>query len=61
LFTKNGKALTAKGVKPICPFHQVFKSTYLFGAFSPAPLDFVQKRFAGLILRRSLSFVFSFI
>lgn len=35
LFTKNGKALTAKGIKPICPFHQVFKSTYLFGAFSP--------------------------
>jgi transposase len=22
-------------VKPICPFQQVFKSTYLFGAFSP--------------------------
>jgi len=35
LFTKNGKALTAIGVKPICPFQQVFKSTYLFGAFSP--------------------------
>ena len=35
LFTKNGKALTAKGVKPICPFQQVFQSTYLFGAFSP--------------------------
>jgi transposase len=35
LFTKNGRALTARGVKPICPFHQVFKSTYLFGAFSP--------------------------
>jgi transposase len=35
LFTKNGKSLTAKGVKPICPFQQVFKSTYLFGAFSP--------------------------
>jgi len=35
LFTRNGKALTAKGIKPICPFHQVFKSTYLFGAFSP--------------------------
>ena len=33
--TKNGKALTAKGVKPICPFQQVFKSTYLYGAFSP--------------------------
>jgi transposase len=35
LFTRNGKALTAKGIKPICPFHQVFKSLYLFGAFSP--------------------------
>lgn len=35
LFTKNGRALTAKGVKPICLFQQVFKSTYLFGAFSP--------------------------
>ena len=35
MFTKNGKALTAKGVKPICPFQQVFESTYLFGAFSP--------------------------
>lgn len=35
MFTKNGKALTAKGVKPICPFHQIFQSTYLFGAFSP--------------------------
>jgi len=35
LFTKNGRALTAKGVKPICPCHQVFQSTYLFGAFSP--------------------------
>jgi transposase len=27
--------LTARGIKPICPFQQVFKSTYLFGAFSP--------------------------
>lgn len=35
LFTKNGRALTAKGIKPICPFHQVFQSTYLFEAFSP--------------------------
>lgn len=35
MFTKNGKALTAKGIKPICPFQQVFQSTYLFGAFSP--------------------------
>jgi len=35
LFVKNGKALTARSVKPICPFQQVFQSTYLFGAFSP--------------------------
>ena len=35
MFTKNGRALTAKGVKPICLFQQLFKSTYLFGAFSP--------------------------
>ena len=35
LFTKNGKSLTAKGIKPICPFQQVFKSLWLFGAFSP--------------------------
>ncbi|HPF00268.1 MAG TPA: IS630 family transposase [Bacteroidales bacterium] len=35
LFTRNGKALTAKAVKPIIPFHQVFKSLYLYGAFSP--------------------------
>lgn len=33
--TKNGKSLTARSVKPICTFQQVFKSTYLFGAFSP--------------------------
>ncbi len=35
LFTKAGRTLTAKGVKPICKFQQVFLSTYLFGAFSP--------------------------
>lgn len=39
LFTRNGKALTAKGVKPICPFHQVFQTVYLFGAFSPITGD----------------------
>lgn len=39
MFTKNGRALTIKGVKPICPFQQVFKSTYLFGAFSPITGD----------------------
>jgi len=27
--------LTAKGVKPICTYQNVFKSTYIFGAFSP--------------------------
>jgi len=31
--------LTIKGVKPICIFQQVFKSTYLFGAFSPISGD----------------------
>ena len=35
LFTKNGKGLTAQGVKPVCKFQQVFKSLYLFGAYSP--------------------------
>lgn len=35
LHTKNGKGLTIKGVQPICPFQQVFKNTYLSGAFSP--------------------------
>ena len=35
MFTRNGKGLTAKGIKPICPFQQVFQSLYLFGAFSP--------------------------
>ena len=35
MFTRNGKGLTAKGVKPICKFQQVFKSLYLFGAYSP--------------------------
>ena len=40
--TRNGKSLTAKGIKPICPFQQVFKSTYLFGAFSPISGDSLQ-------------------
>jgi len=35
LFTRNGRALTAKGIKPICHFQQKFLNTYLFGAFSP--------------------------
>ena len=35
MFTRNGKGLTAIGIKPICKFHQVFQSTYLFGAYSP--------------------------
>ena len=35
LFTRNGKSLTAKGVKPICTYQNIFKSTYVFGAFSP--------------------------
>lgn len=35
MFTRNGKGLTAQGIKPVCLFQQVFKSLYLFGAFSP--------------------------
>lgn len=35
LFTRTGKSLTAKGVKPICTYQNIFKSTYVFGAFSP--------------------------
>jgi transposase len=35
LFTRNGRALTAKGVKPISTYQNIFKSTYIFGAFSP--------------------------
>ncbi len=35
LFSRNGKSITLKGVKPDCPFVQDFKNTYLFGAFSP--------------------------
>lgn len=33
LFIRNGRALTAKGVKPICNYQNIFKSTYVFGAF----------------------------
>lgn len=40
--TRNGKTLTVRGVKPLCPFQQVFKSTYLFGAFSPINGDSLQ-------------------
>lgn len=35
LFTRNGKSIALKGIKPICPYVQDFKNTYLFGAFSP--------------------------
>ena len=39
LFTHVGKGLTAKGTKPVCPFQQVFRYTYLFGAYSPVNGD----------------------
>jgi transposase len=42
LFTRNGKSLTAISVKPICTFQQVFKSTWLSGAFSPITGDHFQ-------------------
>ena len=37
--------LTAKGVKPICRFHQVYSSTWLFGAFSPITGDHLLMEF----------------
>jgi transposase len=42
LFTRAGKGVTAKGVKPVCPFQQVFQYTYLFGAYSPITGDHFQ-------------------
>jgi transposase len=39
LFTRNGKSLTAKGVKPVCAFQQVFQNLWLFGSFSPIDGD----------------------
>lgn len=34
MFTRNGSAITARGVKPVCPYQHKFENTYLFGAFS---------------------------
>lgn len=42
MFTRNGKSVTAINVKPICTFQQVFKSTWLFGTFSPITGDHFQ-------------------
>jgi transposase len=42
LFTRNGKSVTEIRVKPICTFQQVFKSTWLSGAFSPITGDHFQ-------------------
>jgi transposase len=39
LFTKAGRMLTAKGVKPVCISHQEYQSTWLFGSFSPITGD----------------------
>ena len=35
LLTLAHKALTARGVKPLCRFQHRFETTYLYGAFSP--------------------------
>ena len=35
LMTHVGKCLTAKGIKPITAYKHAFKSTYLYGSFSP--------------------------
>jgi hypothetical protein len=31
--TRNGRAWTGKGVKPVCPFQQKFESRWLYGLF----------------------------
>ena len=45
MITKEGRMLTAKGVKPICNSHQVYSSTWLFGAFSPITGDHLLMEF----------------
>lgn len=35
LMTHTGKCLTAKGIKPVVSYKHIFKSTYLYGSFSP--------------------------
>ena len=35
LLTLAHKALTAKGIKPVCLYQHRFETTYLYGAFSP--------------------------
>ncbi len=35
LLTQSHKALTIKGVKPLCRYQHKFDNVYLFGAFSP--------------------------
>ena len=42
LFTRAGRGITARGIKPVCPFQQVFEYTYLFGAYSPVTGDHFQ-------------------
>ncbi len=39
LMTYIGRCITAFGVKPVAPFRQGFKNTYLYGAFSPVDGD----------------------
>jgi len=38
--THIGKSLTAKGIKPIVNYQHAFKSTYLYGSFSPINGDY---------------------
>jgi transposase len=45
LITKDGRMLTAKGVKPICRYHHQYRYTWLFGAFSPITGDSVLMEF----------------
>lgn len=46
MFTRNGKIVAAKGIKPVCKFQQIFKSMYLFGAYSPITGDHFEYEFS---------------
>lgn len=39
MMTHTGKFLTARGVKPIVEYRHIFKTTYLYGSYSPMTGD----------------------
>ena len=39
MMTHTGKFLTARGIKPIVEYQHIFKTTYLYGSYSPVTGD----------------------